>query len=506
MPRKQVAENYGMSTALPAIVMECLGCQRSLKLPGTAAGRVVKCPACGGMSPVPRPQAAPGADREDELGDLLSEMFNEGHDDEDDFDHEDDFDTGPAQTRVAVPEPVPAPAPAQAPTPTPAPAPAPEAATDDDEIVLQEAPPATAEAARPEPEPKTEVTTPRPTPTPASAATPSAPVAGASHRGELNFLQTGPPSRGRQPFLAVSGCSIAGVEIIFPESQLSDPLFRISMPQRCVVTGQPRGAADLNARPMVFINADEQGNRQARAIETQYEMAVDPSFQARDYIGNIGLVDGLLTPFNRPMPYMVSADLFEASLNCLSIRSDHQEAYCRVMIPAAVTAAEWIANVNGTANAAWHYLNEHACRLSCEAWIRMPSRVRDRISAWCTFVPGESFIAYARHADNTAGEAGLGGLLVTDQRLVYQMYRKKLEFPLDRPLKVRVRRDEHGMSFAAGSDGQPLKKLGTISFHEVPLVFEALESAAAALTVETVGQDVDDTSEEGPDLAALFAA
>ena len=343
-----------------------------------------------------------------------------------------------------------------------------------------------------------------PAPTPVAA---TAPVAGIARRGVPDFLQAGPPRRPSTPFLAVYRCSIAGVELIFPESQLADPLFRASMPERCVITGEHRGEADLSARPMVFINKDENGDRQARAIETQFEVAVDPSYQHHDYMGKIGTIDGLVAPFDLPLPYLVSANLFEASLRCLSVRSDSHPAYCRVIIPAAATAAEWIANVNGTANEAWHYLQQQASRLSCEAWVRLPHVIRDRINAWCSFAPGESFVAYARHAETVAKEAGLGGLLVTDQRLIYHMFRKNIEFPLDRPLRVRVRHDTHGVHFAAANDGEPLKKLGPINVHEVPLVFEALESAAANLTIENVGHDdAPPPEEEGPDLNALFAA
>ena len=92
MPRPPPAENRRVSIAPPAIVMDCLGCRRTLKLPAAAAGRVVKCPACGGMSPVPAPPPRAHDDPEDVLGDLLSEMFHEHHDDEDD---DDAFDAPP---------------------------------------------------------------------------------------------------------------------------------------------------------------------------------------------------------------------------------------------------------------------------------------------------------------------------------------------------------------------------------------------------------------------------
>lgn len=479
MPRPPPAENRRVSIAPPAIVMDCLGCRRTLKLPGTAAGRVIKCPACGGMSPVPAPS---GDDPEEFLGDLLSEMFHEGEDEEDYGD-----------------------APPESPTAPTAPAAAAATHAEKEEIVLEEAPPRTAAPpprAAPAATPAAPIAAPSPAPTPAATA----PTAGVSRRGAPTFLQTGPPRRLPRPFLAVYRCSIAGVELSFPESQLADPLFRASMPERCVITGDPRGETNLNARPMVFINKDEQGNRQARAVETQFEIAVDPSYRHQDYMGKMGTVDGLVSPFDLPMPYMVSADLFDASLRCLSVRSDTHAAYCRVILPAAATAAAWIANVNGTANEAWHYLQQHASQMSCEAWVRLPHVVRDRINAWCSFAPGEAFIAYARHAETVVKESGLGGLLVTDRRLIYHMFRKNVEFPLDRPLRVRIRHDAHGVHFAAGSDGEPLKKLGAVNVHEVPLVFEALESAATDLTVDNDGGDDESAPDEGPDLNALFAA
>ena len=370
-----------------------------------------------------------------------------------------------------------------------------------DEVVLQAAPP----------KPKTV-----PAPTAASPPAPAlpdlpvnaTPTAGAARRGEPAFLQTGPPRPRPRPFLAISRCSIAGVELTFPETQLADPFFRTSMPERCVITGDHRDAANLNARPMVFINKDESGDRQARAVETQFEIAVDPSYRHRDYMDKIGTLDGLVAPFDLPLPYLVSANLFDASLRCLSVRSDFHPAYCRVLIPAVATAAEWVAHVNGTANEAWHYLQRQASRMSCEAWVRLPHVIRDRINAWCSFAPGESFLAYGRHAETVAKEAGLGGVLVTDQRMIYHMFRKNLEFPLDRPLRIRIRHDTHGVHFAAASHDEPLKTLGPVNIHEVPLVFEALEAAATELTVETSATAIcrRPRGGEGPDLNALFAA
>ncbi len=478
MLRVPTTENKSVSTAPPAIVMECLGCHRGLRLPAAAAGRVVKCPACGGMTPVPAPPPAANDDPEDVLGDLLSQMFHENDDDDD---------------LVAPPMPS-----------TPARKPAAESASK---------PANTAKSAPKLPPRPTTKTQPAASPTaqampkPASAAPPAAsgPRAGAARRGEPSFIQHGPPRERQRPFLAVASCSIAGVELRFPESQLADPLFRSSMPERCIITGDHRGVADLTVRPMVFINKDEHGGRRARSVETQYEIPADASYQHQDYINKTGTLEGLTAPFDLPMPYLVSSKLFDVSLQCVSVRSDTHGSYCRVVIPAPATAAEWIANVNGTANEAWHYLQQHANQMSCEAWTRLPHVIRDRINAWCSFAPGEAFMAYARHADNLAKESGLGGLLVTDQRLIYHMFRKMVEFPLDRPLRVRVRRDSNGVHFSAASNGEPLKKLGPINAHEVPLVFEALESAAN-LTVETSLHEEQANVDEGPDPSTLFAA
>ncbi len=443
-----------MNTSYPAIFVDCLGCHRGLKLPAAAAGHMTKCPACGAMSPVPHAQTSQDNDPEEVLGDLLSEMFPEDEEDEQDL----------------VPPPAAAPPPSAAPlTAAAAPKPAPTP------TLLPPAPVARATAPAPPP-PAARATTAAPRP---------GPTAGASKRVVPSIFQSGPPTRRPQPFLALHTCSIAGVELTFPEAQLADPAFRASMPNRCVLTGNEPSQTDLSARPMVFINQDEHGDRQARAVETQFEIAADASYDHDDYMRKIGTLDGLVAPFDLPMPYLVSTNLFDASLPCTSVRSDSQPGYCRVAIPSATTAADWIANVNGKVNAVWRYVQQHASRMSCEAWVRLPHVVRDRINAWFTFDPGESFAAYARHADIATKESGLGGLLVTDQRMVYHMFRKRAEFPLQRPLKIRVHHDTNGVHFSAATDGGPMKKLGPINAHEVPLVFEALETAAHSLEVET---------------------
>ena len=441
------------------------------------------------MTAIPKADAIPvpvePEDTEDALGDLLSEMFEEDTDggdfDEDGFD-EDGFDKKGVKenkieekkiqkapvTPIDVPSPEAAPTPvAIAPTPTPAPQPAP--------TPLKAITPAPAEALK----------TPAPATRP-SVASPSSSDASTNRQDDQStFVQPGPPRRLEQPFLTIRRFSIAGVEIAFPESQLSDPFFRASMPNQCVISGQTLDQTAMVARPMVFLNKDEKGNRHVRAVETQFEKDVDASYRHKDYIRQIGTVNGMTPPFDQPMPYLISNDLFHASLNCLSVRSDTHSGFCSIMIPAAATAAAWIAKVNGTANPAYQWLESNANQLSCEAWIRLPHSTRDRINAWCEFKPNENFLAYARHSDCTAKESGLGGVLVTNQRLLYKMFRKYTAIPLDQPCEIHIRHDAVGVHIAVKTNGGPLRKLGPINTNEIPLVFEALEQAASQLTIKT---------------------
>ena len=488
-----------MGVQAAVIAFSCSSCGLRLKLPAEAAGRRARCGSCKEVVRVP--EAAPvaamsragsvaagaGRDVEDELGDFLSDMISEDREYEpaDGFapprrfqrsarkperDVDDELDE-PTQAEVAeLREREAAKRTLAAAKASPASSAPPAASATRDA------------AAKPAPVPAT-----APAPRPAAAATagtagtagtaaPAAPAASASS------AEPGYPVHTPGPFLAVRAISALGIRLAFPAQQLSDTRFRASFPPVCVFSGKPvtRGGY---ARPMVFNNHHGEGDERVRMVELRHEKTVLQQYSAKAFVEETARMEELPDPFDLAMPYPVSAGHHESSLRCEAHVSVRHAGYCEVVIPSPEAALAWVGAVNGVCHATHRQLGEKGSKVSSEAWTRLPQAVRERIGMWCTFRRGERFLAYARDSHCQPKDAGLGGVLVTDQRLIFHLYRTTWSMDLDRPLAIHCRFRDETFGLAARQEDGELRPMCSLLRGDAALLFEALEDAATDLTV-----------------------
>lgn len=486
------------SIAADAIRFSCPGCRRALRLPAEAAGRRARCGGCKEVVRVPeaKPQPVKTADPspatlEDELGDFLSDMIAEERDpdstdgfarpkrfqrvarrrDSDDLEEDDDFDPlaesdARAQReleRRAAPGQNSSPAPApKAAAPAPAPAPAPKVAQ-----------------TRPSPEIRAQPSGQAPTPQAMVAPAPSTATAP---------VPKGFPTLAQGPFLEVRSISALGVRLVFPANQLKNEIFRGSFPSVCVFSGAPITKGSY-ARPMVFNNHHGEGDERVRMVELRHEKTILSTYSGPAFVNETPIMKELPSPFDLAIPYPVTAGHHESSLRCEAHVSAHHDGYCEVLIPSPEAALAWVAAVNGICHPSHQLLLEKGSRVSSEAWIRLAQSTRDRIGMWCTFRRGENFQAYARDSHSTPKDAGLGGVLVTDQRLVFHLYRTTWSMDLAKPLRIYSRARGETFGLAAQSEDNDMKPMCSVLRGDAALLFEALEDHAADLTV--IPEDID---------------
>ena len=465
--------------AAAVIRFSCPGCQQLIKLPADAAGRRARCGSCKEVIRVPaaaeaaRPPAAspPPASSprpaavavEDELGDFLSDLLAEDRDPDrsDPFARPKRYQKPPSASRSAGGDP-----------------------DDLDELCdedaralrsLKDRPAAASSApaagAADEPAPAAPAAAPKPAPAPTPATAAPAPA---------GF----PTDPNPGPFLEVRAISALGVRLAFPAAQLKDPRFRASTPSLCVFSGQEIGPGSY-ARPMVFNNHHGEGDERVRMVELRHETTVGKAFDPAGFVNETAKLKEMPDPFDLPLPYAVSAGHHDSSLRCDAHVSTRHGGYCEVVIPSPEAALAWVGNVNGVCHPGYALLEEKGLRVSSEAWVRLPQSTRDRITMWCTFRRGEHFLAYARDSHSTAKDAGLGGVLVTDQRLVFHLFRTTWSMDLKKKIVLYSRARGETFGLAARLESEEMKPMCNVLRGEAALLFEALEDAAANLTVES---------------------
>ncbi|MDH3583414.1 MAG: hypothetical protein OER86_04290, partial [Phycisphaerae bacterium] len=230
--------------------------------------------------------------------------------------------------------------------------------------------------------------------------------------------------------LVVCDVSAAGVLLGFHAGLLQRVAFRASMPQRCLICGD-REPKNLIARPVVWIDKAHGKYLSPGETEQHYEVHPHGHQTARSLVESMRAIEELPPPLNNPIPYYVC----QGCSSKLSVRGEAMASAdgvtCEVLIPTADYALEWLGRVNGVCGADYEKLEETTGRLEDETWAEIPEKIRSRLSAWFDFVGSERFLQYFADTDFTRADAGLAGLVVTTDRLVYCKYHHHGSIGLD---------------------------------------------------------------------------
>ncbi len=240
------------------------------------------------------------------------------------------------------------------------------------------------------------------------------------------------------PHLVVTECNQGGVQLSFDSVWLEHMGFRCSMPVRGVF-GNNADVTQLRSRPLAFIDRSGGTMRDPQEFEARYEQPLMPGWSARDLIANMGIIKGLPGPLNHPMPYYVDSHHTNLSLVCTTERRPDGGLTCRVNIPNGPYALDWLARVNGMCGAEYLQLQGELLLLGSDAWGKLSESCRARISVWTRFRPRERFLAFLSDADFGSHDAGLAGLVLTDQRIIYHKYHHSGDLELATPGKLRLR-------------------------------------------------------------------
>ena len=440
------------------VPLQCPACNASLLVPESAAGRRARCSKCQSRFVVP--------DAEELLDIQIAQMAREElgqrwHENETENETENEV------LAAAV-------APPPRPRPKPKTVGAHEAPTGDTVMGLPAPAPTRKPAAKPAPKhdatPAAKPPPPKQQATPTPPATRPPPSAAAPTNQTYRDDPSHPPDR---PYLVVRNVEPHGVLFAFEARWLRHRGFQTSLPKRCAHSGETK---QLTARPVVAKNRTHDTTTRARAIEMHYEQDVGSKFSPCALIDTIARLEGVKEPFDAPLLYYAGAGHTNDALACRGTRAADGTALVEIQIPHGEVALSWLQRINGVCDPACDKLQADIDGLGSNAWLAVPEKIRQRLEAWCHFERGEKFLIYLRDADMTTADAGLGGIVVTDRRLLYHKYRQSLSISLNQETTLHVRTDDRIARLTLESHGR-MTKAGKIARSKINALVDALSDA-----------------------------
>lgn len=314
-------------------------------------------------------------------------------------------------------------------------------------------------------------------PAPAKAAPAPPPVAAASSSPPAEHTAAGEfPSSLRapdRPYLVVKDFSQSGVVLAFNYKWLEVDSFRASMPRRCAFSGSG-DRKELLVRPMIFLDKFRGSDRSTHALETTHEIRLTGHQSVHDALMAMRRLDDFITPFDSPLIYFVNKNQASMSLKTKTYE-DQGTICCEVIVPDSRVALEWLARVNGVCGPEFDLLESEVSMQGSDAWRQLSGKIRDRLAAWAQFQPHEHFRLYLKDADFTSADAGLAGVVITDQRLIYHKYHHSGEIPLQEQGVLHVKTDGRVARLSMESGGD-ISRIGKISMNDMSKLIEQLSS------------------------------
>jgi predicted Zn finger-like uncharacterized protein len=264
-----------------------------------------------------------------------------------------------------------------------------------------------------------------PAPNPAAAvsapATPASPAPAAvgptvDVRGDIGL--------GGEVRLRILESHATGTVLGFNGELLKRLAFRASMPMACIGCGE-REAQNLVARPLIWADRLVDHSTGAAQLAAKYELPVRTA-EARELVSGMRPVDEITAPCNNPMPYYACRRCGMQAMIQAHTTADSAGTMCVTTIPSPAYALEWLGRVNGVCGDDYLEL-EAMCAAAGgddDAFSELPDQIRKRLAGWYQPVDGERFVLYLKDGDYPKSDAGLGGLVLTTQRLVYCKYHK----------------------------------------------------------------------------------
>lgn len=325
-------------------------------------------------------------------------------------------------------------------------------------------------------------------------AAPTRPAAKAEHkpitarrRPERQVKTPGERGKGagRAVELRVLEMHPSGVLLGFDAQLLDLPAFRAALPMWCLACEQ-KEQTKLIARPLIWNDRLNRQDMGPEEVEAYYSIPVRAHQTGRDVLDTMREIDGMARPFNHPIPYYIcEACSPKWHVHCHTA-TEKGGVLCEAMIPSGPYALAWLGRVNGVCGEEYEELEAHVAQTSQDdAWQAVPDLVRQRLGAWFDYGSGERFQVYLKDSDYPKADAGLGGLVLTDKRLVFCKYHRHGALKLEDPgIKLVATRNGPFDDLACEREDGSKSKLVRLRPDDTAQLIRHLEELGSPLPVE----------------------
>lgn len=238
--------------------------------------------------------------------------------------------------------------------------------------------------------------------------------------------------------LRLSHVDTLGAFFVFPSRVLEDTKFRASMPRCCLACGVAQG---LKTHLVMWTSKraghdpsllTQQDIVTALSAEALHRLSADKLLSALPHVPNMP------HPFDLPMPYFICNRCTPSGAIMTHVRPMLEQGWeqCELGIASLKRALEFVAHNLGRDHDDYACLEQALHEHKADAWRALPLPVRNRIEAWYKAAPGERFLCYIRDSDFAQAEAGLGGLVMTDRRVVFRKAKIQREMWMTDKLEI----------------------------------------------------------------------
>jgi hypothetical protein len=233
------------------------------------------------------------------------------------------------------------------------------------------------------------------------------------------------PSRGESPKhfpVRLARVDASGAQFCFHPEVLYNEDFRASLPRQCIVCGSRTG---LVVHLVTWSRTAGEGPR----VDLPYAPASSvlelddyPDLYGGQLLARLPMVQGVSEPYCLPFPYYVCRYCSPIGAMVANVRpgTRRRNEECELQIPSLLQAEMFAAAIRGPDDPARYEIRKIRKSQEGDPWQRLPRFTRVRIEQWFQPTESEKFIGYFPDADYSQAEAGLAGVAVTDQRLVFR--------------------------------------------------------------------------------------
>lgn len=290
------------------------------------------------------------------------------------------------------------------------------------------------------------------TPPPPSAKAPPVHRAAAPAPAVTRAASAGGSQAGTLP-IKLTHVDTMGGFFIFPPSLLYDVGFRSSMPRHCLGCGSTSG---LNVHLIVWSSKLphrdrlrlKPGSAQVRILAETLVRLNGP-----ELLDRLPRVPNMPEPFSLPMPYFVCNRCSPSGQVITHVRPVRGGGeVCELGIGCLKRASEFLAANVGRDSPEYRKLVDEDRQRRDDPWQSLPLAVRNRIAQWYTPDRGERFLAFIRDHDFAPTETGVGGLVLTNRRMIVHKYAAHREIDVHETLQLQAQRRKNYLDLHIGSE------------------------------------------------------